>query len=88
MAACRAEAKRQGLLLTGKAKKEADRLAAVREAMLKNAGAAPVGVMVYVCPARLPRGTTRAAGRSCLIAAVLPQPGAKGHPLPASHQQV
>ena len=35
---CRAELKRQGLLLTGKAKQEAQRLAAVRESMLRNAG--------------------------------------------------
>ena len=33
----RAEAKRQGLILTGKAKREAERLAAMREQILKNA---------------------------------------------------
>lgn len=37
-AARRAEAKRQGLLLTGKAKKEAERLAALREQLLRNSG--------------------------------------------------
>ena len=37
-AARRAEAKRQGLLLTGKAKKEAERLAALREQLLAKAG--------------------------------------------------
>ena len=42
---CRAELKKQGLLLTGKAKKEADRLAAVREAMLKAAGPALPGTL-------------------------------------------
>ena len=35
----RAELKKQGLLLTGKAKKEAERLAAVREQFLKSSGA-------------------------------------------------
>lgn len=35
----RAEMKRQGLLLTGKAKKEAERLAAMREQFLKQTGA-------------------------------------------------
>lgn len=35
----RAELKRQGLLLTGKAKQEALRLEAMREQILKNAGA-------------------------------------------------
>ena len=39
----RAEMKKQGLLLTGKAKKEADRLAAVRETLLKNAGSGLAG---------------------------------------------
>lgn len=37
----RAELKRQGLLLTGKAKQEAQRLAAMREQILKNAALAP-----------------------------------------------
>ena len=37
-AARRAEAKRQGLLLTGKAKKEAERLAAIREQLLRDSG--------------------------------------------------
>ena len=37
-AARRAEAKRQGLLLTGKAKKEAERLAMLREQLLRNSG--------------------------------------------------
>ncbi len=35
----KAELKRQGLILTGKAKKEAERLAAMREQILKNASA-------------------------------------------------
>ena len=37
-AARRAEAKRQGLLLTGKAKRDAERLAVQREQLLRNAG--------------------------------------------------
>ena len=36
--------KKAGLLLTGKAKKEADRLAAIREQMLRTAGDAPAGL--------------------------------------------
>ena len=40
----RAEAKRQGLLLTGKAKKEAERLAALREQLLRNSGVDVGGV--------------------------------------------
>ena len=39
----RAEAKRAGLILTGRAKREADRLAAMREQILKNAAAAGDG---------------------------------------------
>ena len=34
----RADLKKQGLLLTGKAKREAERLAAMREQLLRNAG--------------------------------------------------
>ena len=52
-AARRAEAKRQGLLLTGKAKKEAERLAALREQLLAKAGveiaSAPSGEAQPVC---------------------------------------
>ena len=49
----RAEAKRQGLILTGKAKREAERLAAMREQILKNAaaldgGAAANGALLSV----------------------------------------
>ena len=36
--------KKAGLLLTGKAKKEADRLAAIRQQMLRTAGDAPAGL--------------------------------------------
>jgi hypothetical protein len=38
----RAQLKREGKLLTGKAKKEAERLAAMREQLLKKAGLEPV----------------------------------------------
>jgi hypothetical protein len=42
-AARRADAKRQGLLLTGKAKKEAERLTMLREQLLRNSGVALAG---------------------------------------------
>ncbi len=42
-AARRAELKKAGLLLTGKAKKEAERLAAMREQLLKSAGLESAG---------------------------------------------
>ena len=53
-AARRAEAKRQGLLLTGKAKKEAERLAMLREQLLRNSG-------VDVAGASPSRGTSPSA---------------------------
>ena len=44
----RAQLKREGKLLTGKAKKEAERLAAVREQFLKQAGVdAPAGKPIF-----------------------------------------
>lgn len=46
----RAQLKREGKLLTGKAKKEAERLAAVREQFLKQAGMdAPTGLLPSHC---------------------------------------
>ena len=50
----RAQLKREGKLLTGKAKKEAERLAAVREQFLKQAGVdAPPGELPQSCCAIL-----------------------------------
>ena len=51
----RAQLKREGKLLTGKAKKEAERLAAVREQFLKQAGMdAPGGNAYPPAPSPLP----------------------------------
>ncbi len=47
----RAQLKREGKLLTGKAKKEAERLAAIREQFLKQSGMeAPAGVLPCTVP--------------------------------------
>ena len=51
-AARRAEAKRQGLLLTGKAKKEAERLAAIREQLLRDSGVDVGGASPSKAPLR------------------------------------
>lgn len=70
----RAEMKRQGLLLTGKAKKEAERLAAMREQFLKQTGAELVDgagktniTFTSLCMLRRPMQTINPVLRSCSV---------------------